>query len=70
MRENTRKIGTGLSLVTAVATLVVGLILQAAPAQAGTSGGDRVTARWAGAINTRSVSAVALTAALFERGLS
>jgi uncharacterized protein YkwD len=58
VRENTRKIGTGLSLVTAVATLVVGLILQAAPAQAGTSGGDRVTARWAGAINTRSVSAV------------
>jgi uncharacterized protein YkwD len=58
VRENTRKIGTGLSLVTAVATLVVGLILQAAPAEAGTSGGSRVTARWAGAINTSSASAV------------
>lgn len=58
MRENTRKIGTGFSLVTAVATLVVGLILQAAPADAGTSGENRVGTRWSGAINTRSVSAV------------
>jgi uncharacterized protein YkwD len=58
VRENTRKIGTGLGLVTAVATLVVGLIVQAAPADAGTSGADRVSARWSGAINTRSASAV------------
>ena len=58
MRENTRKIGTGFGLVTAVATLVLGLILQASPADAGTTGGSRVTARWAGAVNTQSASAV------------
>jgi uncharacterized protein YkwD len=57
VRENTKKIGTGLGLVTAVATLVLGLVLQAAPADAGTSG-NRTTARWSGAINTRSLSAV------------
>jgi uncharacterized protein YkwD len=58
VRENTRKIGTGFGLVTAVATLVLGLILQASPADAGTTGGSRVTARWAGAVNTQSASAV------------
>ena len=58
MRENTRKLGTGFGLVTMVATLVVGLILQAAPADAGTAEGNRVTARWSGAINTRSMAAV------------
>jgi uncharacterized protein YkwD len=58
VRENTRKIGTGLGLVTAVATLVLGLIVQASPADARTSGGSRVTARWAGAVNTHSASAV------------
>jgi uncharacterized protein YkwD len=58
VRENTKKYGTGLGLVTAVATLVVGLILQASPADAGTSGGSRVTARAVGSIDTRSISAV------------
>jgi uncharacterized protein YkwD len=58
VRENTKKYGTGLGLVTAVATLVVGLILQAAPAEAQTNDGSRVTARWSGAVDTRSVSAV------------
>jgi uncharacterized protein YkwD len=58
VRENTRKIGTGFGLVTAVATLVLGLIVQASPADARTTGGSRVTARWAGAVNTHSASAV------------
>ena len=58
MRENTKRIGTGLGLVTALATLVLGLVLEAAPADAGTSSGTRVTARWSGAIDTRSLSAV------------
>ena len=58
MRENTKKFGTGFGLVTAVATLVLGLVLEATPADAQTSDGNRVTARWAGAIDTRSVSAV------------
>lgn len=58
MRENTKKYGTGLGLVTVIATLVVGLILQAAPADAGSAAGTRTTARWSGSINTRSVSAV------------
>jgi uncharacterized protein YkwD len=58
VRENTRKFGTGFALVTAVATLVLGLILQASPADAGTTGGSRVTARWAGAVNTQSAAAV------------
>jgi uncharacterized protein YkwD len=58
VRENTSKIGTGFGLVTAVATLVIGLVVQAAPADAQTSDGSRVTARWSGAIDTRSVSAV------------
>jgi len=58
VRENTKKYGTGLRLVTAIATLVLGLIIQAAPADAENTGGAHVTARWTGAINTRSVSAV------------
>jgi uncharacterized protein YkwD len=61
VRENTKKYGTGLGLVTAVATLVLGLVLEAAPAEARTSvgtGSSSVTGRWAGAIDTRSVSAV------------
>src|SRR5690349_19819323 len=58
MRENTKKIGTGFGLVSVVATLVVGLILQAAPADAGSAAGTRTTARWAGSIDTRSVAAV------------
>jgi uncharacterized protein YkwD len=58
VRENTKKYGTGLGLVTAVITLVIGLVIQAAPADAGTSQGSRVTARWTGAIDTRSLSAV------------
>jgi uncharacterized protein YkwD len=58
VRENTKKLGTGFGLVTVMTTLVVGLVLQAAPADAGTSGGNRVTARWSGAIDTRSVAAV------------
>ena len=52
MRENAPRFGTGFGLVTAVATLVVGLILQAAPADAGTAEGNRVSARWSGAVNT------------------
>jgi uncharacterized protein YkwD len=58
VRENTRKLGAGFGLVSVVATLVVGLVLQAAPADAGTAEGNRVTARWSGAINTRSLAAV------------
>jgi len=58
VRENTKKYGTGLGLVTAVATLVLGLILQASPADAGTAGGSRVTSRAAGSLNTRSMSEV------------
>ncbi len=59
MRENTKRFGTGFGLVTAIATLVVGLVLEAAPAEAGTSSaGSRVTARWSGAINTGSLAAV------------
>jgi uncharacterized protein YkwD len=58
VRENTKKLGTGFGLVTVMVTLVVSLVIQAAPADAGTSGGNRVTARWSGAINTRSAAAV------------
>jgi uncharacterized protein YkwD len=58
VRENTKKYGTGLRLVTAIATLVLGLIIQATPADAATSGGEHVTARWTGAVDTRSISAV------------
>lgn len=58
MRENTKKIGTGFGLVSVIATLVVGLILQASPADAGTRAGSRTTARWTGSIDTRSVAAV------------
>jgi len=58
VRENTKKLGTGLGLVTSIATLAIGLVLQAAPADAGSSGGSHVTARWQGALDTRSVAAV------------
>jgi uncharacterized protein YkwD len=58
VRENTKKLGTGFGLVTLMVTLVVGLIIQAAPADAGSAGGSRVTARWSGALNTRSMAAV------------
>jgi uncharacterized protein YkwD len=37
---------------------VVGLVLEASPADAGTSAGTRVTARWSGAVNTRSLASV------------
>ena len=58
MRENTKKYGTGFGLVTAVATLVVGLVLGATPADAQRSEGSRVSARWAGAVDTHSMAAV------------
>jgi len=59
MRENGKVLGTGVGLVTAIATLVVGLVLQATPADAGTTAaGSRVTARWAGSIDTHSRAAV------------
>ncbi|HET6166692.1 MAG TPA: CAP domain-containing protein [Marmoricola sp.] len=58
MRENTKRYGTGFGLVTVIATLVVGLILQAGPADAGSAAGSRTTARWSGSIDTRSLSAV------------
>jgi len=58
MRENTKRYGTGFGLVTVIATLVVGLILQAGPADAGTAAGSRTTARWSGSIDTRSAAAV------------
>lgn len=58
MRENSKKFGTGLGLVTVIATLAVGLVLEATPADAGTASRTTVTARWSGAIDTRSVAAV------------
>ena len=58
MRENTKKLGTGFGLVTVVTTLVVGLFLQASPADARTTAPGAVTGRWAGAIDTRSLTAV------------
>ena len=58
MRENTKKLGTGFGLVTVMITLVVALVVQAAPADAGTSKATRVTARWSGAIDTRSMASV------------
>ena len=59
MRENRRAWSAGVGLVTAIATLVVGFVLEATPADAGTTAaGTRVTARWSGAINTRSMAAV------------
>lgn len=59
MRENRRTWGTGVGLVTAIATLVVGLVLEATPADAGTARqGNRVSARWAGAIDTGNRTAV------------
>lgn len=57
MRENTKRLGTGFGLVSAIATLVLGLIISAAPADAGTAG-SRTTARWAGSVNTSSMAAV------------
>lgn len=57
MRENTKRLGTGFGLVSAIATLVLGLIISATPADARTAG-TRTTARWAGAINTSSMAAV------------
>jgi uncharacterized protein YkwD len=58
VRENTKRFGTGLGLVTGIATLVVGLVLEATPAEAQTTAGYRTTARWSGAVNTASLSAV------------
>jgi uncharacterized protein YkwD len=58
VRENTKRFGTGFGLVTAIATLVLGLILQAGPADAGSTDAYRTTARWSGAIDTHSKSAV------------
>jgi uncharacterized protein YkwD len=58
VRENTKRIGTGFGLVTAIATLVLGFVIEATPADARSAEGTQVTARWAGAIDTRSVSAV------------
>jgi len=58
VRENTKRFGTGFGLVTVIATLIVGLVVGAAPADAQTSDTSQVTARWAGAIDTRSVAAV------------
>jgi uncharacterized protein YkwD len=58
VRENTKRFGTGFGLVTAIATLAIGLVLEATPADAGTAAGTRVTARWSGSINTHSLSAV------------
>jgi hypothetical protein len=58
VRENTKRFGTGLGLVTMIATLAVGLVLGATPADAGTPDGSRVSARWSGAIDTRSVASV------------
>jgi uncharacterized protein YkwD len=58
VRENTKRFGTGLGLVTTIATLAIGLVLGAAPADAGTAAGTRVTARWSGSIDTRNLSAV------------
>jgi uncharacterized protein YkwD len=58
MRENTKRVGGAFALVAGVATLVLGFVLGATPADAQTSAGSSVTARWSGAINTRSVAAV------------
>ena len=58
MRENRKRFGAGLGLLATIATLVVGLVLEATPADAGTTAGTRVTARWSGAIDTRSAAAV------------
>ena len=58
MRENTKGFGTAFGLVTVIATLVFGFVVEASPADAGTATATRVTARWSGAIDTRSMSAV------------
>jgi uncharacterized protein YkwD len=58
VRENTKRIGTGFGLVTTIATLVLGFVIEAAPADARTAEGSQVTARWTGAVDTRSVTAV------------
>jgi uncharacterized protein YkwD len=59
VRENTKRFGTGLGLVTAIATLVIGLVVEAAPADAGSvAAGPRTTARWSGSIDTNNVNAV------------
>jgi uncharacterized protein YkwD len=58
VRENTKRFGTGFGLVTAIATLATSLVLGAAPADAGTAATNRVSARWTGSIDTRSLSAV------------
>jgi uncharacterized protein YkwD len=58
MRENRKSFGAGFGLISVIATLVAGLIIQAAPADASSTAGSRTTARWAGAVDTRSVSAV------------
>jgi len=58
MRENIKGVGAGFGLVATIATLAVGLVLGATPADAQTATGSRTTARWSGAIDTRSVAAV------------
>jgi uncharacterized protein YkwD len=58
MRENTKRFGTAVGAVAAIATMVLSVVLQATPADARTEQGSRTTARWAGAIDTRSAAAV------------
>jgi uncharacterized protein YkwD len=63
VKENTKGFGTAVGLVGATtATLLIGLVIQAAPADAGsTAVKTRTTARWSGSINSNSMSAVNAT---------
>ncbi len=67
MRENKKRWSVGLAGVTVIATVVLGLVLEATPAVAQTTtdssgqriaAGTRTTARWVGAVNTSSREAV------------